>query len=138
MNPGLIWVDESSAADAIESRVAAGEITVEEAANLRKFAEDGYCIFSIDFSAADATPAFDTTMSMPPYSRAANANARATSVSSVTSPIGPGVPALLYAMSSRPNAATVRCTIPAAWLSSATSQFTAIARWPAAFSVSTQ
>jgi hypothetical protein len=54
VNPGLIWVDESSAADAIESRVAAGEISADEAANLRKFAEDGYCIFSIDFSAADA------------------------------------------------------------------------------------
>ncbi|HEX9502041.1 MAG TPA: phytanoyl-CoA dioxygenase family protein [Thermoanaerobaculia bacterium] len=54
MNPGLIWVDESSAADAIENRVAAGEITPDEAANLRKFAEDGYCILSIDFSVADA------------------------------------------------------------------------------------
>src|SRR4029077_18874180 len=53
VNPGLIWVDESSASDAIERRVAAGEITRDEAANLRKFADDGYCILTIDFSAAD-------------------------------------------------------------------------------------
>jgi ectoine hydroxylase-related dioxygenase (phytanoyl-CoA dioxygenase family) len=54
VNPGLIWVDDSSAADAIDSRVAAGEITAVEAANLRKFVDDGYCIVSIDFSADDA------------------------------------------------------------------------------------
>ena len=54
MNPGLIWVDASSAADAIENRAAAGEITAEEAANLRKFASDGYCILDIDFTAGDA------------------------------------------------------------------------------------
>src|SRR5205085_22775 len=54
VNPGLIWVDEPSAADTIEREVAAGEITSEEAANLNKFANDGYCILTIDFSAADA------------------------------------------------------------------------------------
>jgi len=54
VNPGLIWVDESSAADAIASQVAAGEMTTDEAANLRKFANDGYCILTIDFTAADA------------------------------------------------------------------------------------
>ncbi|HJT16963.1 MAG TPA: phytanoyl-CoA dioxygenase family protein [Thermoanaerobaculia bacterium] len=52
--PGSIWLDEESAADAIASRAAAGEITATEAANLRKFADDGYVILSIDFSAADA------------------------------------------------------------------------------------
>ena len=53
MNPGLIWVDEPAATDAIERRLSAGEITAAEAANLRKFADDGYVILSIDFSAAD-------------------------------------------------------------------------------------
>jgi len=52
--PGAIWVDESSAAETIQDRVAAGEISATEAANLRKFADDGYCILSIDFSASDA------------------------------------------------------------------------------------
>ena len=56
--PGSIWVDESAAADAIASRAAAGDITDVEAANLRKFADDGYVVLSIDFSADDAA-AFD-------------------------------------------------------------------------------
>jgi hypothetical protein len=44
----------ASAARCVERRAGAGEITRDEAANLRKFADDGYCILTIDFSAADA------------------------------------------------------------------------------------
>ena len=46
------------------------------------------------------------------------------------------MPALLNAMSSRPNSATVRSTRAATWSSSETSQATPSARWPAAVSSS--
>ena len=49
-----IWLDDERAHDAIDKRLAAAEITAEEAANLRKFADDGYLIIDIGVSAADA------------------------------------------------------------------------------------
>ena len=54
MNPGPIWVDGPLAGDAIESRQSAGEITAAEAANLRKFADDGYVVLPIDFTEGQA------------------------------------------------------------------------------------
>lgn len=54
MNPGLIWIDEPSADAAIAGCLSAGDISETEAVNLRKFADDGYLILSIDFSAVDA------------------------------------------------------------------------------------
>src|SRR5947207_6249671 len=53
-NPGRIWLDESSAADAIAERLRLGAMTEEEAIHLRKFADDGYFITKIDLSAAEA------------------------------------------------------------------------------------
>jgi ectoine hydroxylase-related dioxygenase (phytanoyl-CoA dioxygenase family) len=53
-NPGLIWLDAPDAEQQIAARARAGSLTAEEAANLRKFAEDGYFIFPIDLSAEDA------------------------------------------------------------------------------------
>ena len=52
--PGLIWLDESSAADAVAERLRLGTISEEETANLRKFAADGYFITKVDLSAAEA------------------------------------------------------------------------------------
>jgi len=49
-----IWLDETAAADAIDEKLAAGALTAEEAANLRKFAADGYFITHLDLSAAEA------------------------------------------------------------------------------------
>lgn len=53
-NPGLIWLDEPNAQRQIAARARAGELSAEEAANLGKFAEDGYFIIPIDLSAEDA------------------------------------------------------------------------------------
>jgi phytanoyl-CoA hydroxylase len=52
--PGLIWLDEGDAERRIAARAAAGELSAEEAANLRKFAADGYLILRLGLSAADA------------------------------------------------------------------------------------
>ncbi len=63
-NPGLLWLDGAGAdTDAdIERRIAAraeaGEISAAEAADLRKFAADGYLVLKIDLSAED-TAAID-------------------------------------------------------------------------------
>jgi Phytanoyl-CoA dioxygenase (PhyH) len=54
VNPGLIWLDDAAASGAIDEKLGAGAITAEEAANLRKFAADGYFITHLDLSAADA------------------------------------------------------------------------------------
>ena len=54
MNPGLIWLDDPSASQAIEEKLRLGAITGEEAENLRKFADDGYFILKIDLPATDA------------------------------------------------------------------------------------
>jgi phytanoyl-CoA hydroxylase len=53
-NPGLLWLDESDAQQRIAARAGAGELSAEEAANLQKFATDGYVILKIAVSAADA------------------------------------------------------------------------------------
>jgi ectoine hydroxylase-related dioxygenase (phytanoyl-CoA dioxygenase family) len=53
-NPGLIWLDGGDAERVIESRAARGDITDEEASNLRKFAIDGYLITRIGISEEDA------------------------------------------------------------------------------------
>ena len=53
-NPGRIWLDEPAAREQIATRAHAGELDAEEEAHLRKFAEDGYFIFPIDLSVADA------------------------------------------------------------------------------------
>jgi ectoine hydroxylase-related dioxygenase (phytanoyl-CoA dioxygenase family) len=54
VNPGLIWLDESGAGQAIEDKLGLGAITEAEAEDLRKFARDGYCIVAVDLSAAAA------------------------------------------------------------------------------------
>lgn len=54
-NPGLIWLDERDAQRVVAERAAAGELSAEEEANLRKFAQDGYLVVRIDVSAEDAT-----------------------------------------------------------------------------------
>jgi len=53
-NPGVIWLDEPGAHQAIETKRRRDEITDEEADNLRKFADDGYFITRLDLSADDA------------------------------------------------------------------------------------
>src|SRR6185295_5182859 len=53
-NPGRIWLDEPAVREQIATRARAGELDAEEEAHLRKFAEDGYFIFPIDLSVADA------------------------------------------------------------------------------------
>jgi len=53
-NPGLIWLDAPDAPARIAARARAGEIDADEAANLRKFAADGYLILALDLSAAEA------------------------------------------------------------------------------------
>lgn len=58
MNPGLIWLDESSAGQAIDERLRLGTIDAEEAEQLRKFARDGYFITTVELS-ADAAAAID-------------------------------------------------------------------------------
>jgi ectoine hydroxylase-related dioxygenase (phytanoyl-CoA dioxygenase family) len=55
---GLIWLDTDDAERVIAGRAATGELTDEEAANLRKFASDGYLIVRIDLS-EDAAAAID-------------------------------------------------------------------------------
>ena len=52
-NPGLIWLDESSAQRAISEKERAGAITATEAANLKKFSEDGYFIVPVELTAGD-------------------------------------------------------------------------------------
>ena len=54
MNPGLIWLDETSAADTIGEKLRLGQISNNEAVNLHKFAADGYFITKVDLSAAEA------------------------------------------------------------------------------------
>ena len=51
--PGHIWLDARDAHRAIDRRLRNDEVTAAEAANLRKFADDGYVILLIDFSAED-------------------------------------------------------------------------------------
>ena len=58
VNPGPIWLDDPKASRAIETKLRDGVITSEEAANLRKFADDGYFIINLGITAADAQ-AFD-------------------------------------------------------------------------------
>jgi ectoine hydroxylase-related dioxygenase (phytanoyl-CoA dioxygenase family) len=53
-NPGLIWLDEGEAQDAISARARAGELSPEEADNLRRFATDGYFVTAIDLGAEEA------------------------------------------------------------------------------------
>ncbi len=53
-NPGLLWLDGEDAERRIAARAQAGELSADQAANLRKFSADGYCITRIDLSAADA------------------------------------------------------------------------------------
>src|SRR5215472_14623313 len=53
-NPGLIWLDAPDAPERIAARARAGELTAEEAADLAKFAADGYLILRVDVSAEDA------------------------------------------------------------------------------------
>ena len=53
-NPGLIWLDERRAEKGIAERARLGEVTAEEAANLRKFAADGYFVTKIEVTADDA------------------------------------------------------------------------------------
>jgi hypothetical protein len=50
----VIWLDDSTASDAIADKARLETITPEEADNLRKFAADGYFITRIDLSAAAA------------------------------------------------------------------------------------
>lgn len=52
--PGLIWLDEPAAMRNIARMAKRGEITPEEAENLRKFASDGYFITRVALSAEDA------------------------------------------------------------------------------------
>ena len=49
-----IWLDEDDAHDQIKSRLRSGQITGDEAANLKKFADDGYLIISAGVSGDDA------------------------------------------------------------------------------------
>ncbi|HEY6137439.1 MAG TPA: phytanoyl-CoA dioxygenase family protein [Thermoanaerobaculia bacterium] len=49
-----IWLDETAAGNAIDEKLAAGALTAEEAANLRKFAADGYFITHVELSAAES------------------------------------------------------------------------------------
>ncbi|HEX9164019.1 MAG TPA: hypothetical protein VF980_20095, partial [Thermoanaerobaculia bacterium] len=49
-----IWLDEDDAPDRIEERLRSGRIDAREAADLRKFADDGYVVVSTDVSASDA------------------------------------------------------------------------------------
>src|SRR6185369_11267418 len=53
-NPGLIWLDEPAAVDAVGDQLRRGALTEDEAANLRKFAADGYFITKVDLTATDA------------------------------------------------------------------------------------
>jgi phytanoyl-CoA hydroxylase len=53
-NPGAIWLDEPGARRTIETRLRRGEITEDEAANLRRFADDGYFITRLDLPAEAA------------------------------------------------------------------------------------
>ncbi len=53
-NPGLIWLDDGDAERRIAAQASAGELSAEEAANLRKFSQDGYLIMQIDLAAEDA------------------------------------------------------------------------------------
>ena len=53
-NPGLIWLDDESAKRLIDDKAQAGEITPEEAENLRKFAADGYFVTNVTVTAEDA------------------------------------------------------------------------------------
>jgi hypothetical protein len=53
-NPGLIWLDDESAKRLIDDKARAGEVTAEEAENLRKFAVDGYFITKVNVTAEDA------------------------------------------------------------------------------------
>lgn len=53
-NPGLIWLDERGAAEAIAARERQREVSEEEASNLRKFASDGYFIVDLPVTAAEA------------------------------------------------------------------------------------
>jgi phytanoyl-CoA hydroxylase len=50
----VIWLDDSTASDAIADKTRLATITHEEADNLRKFAADGYFITKVDLSAAEA------------------------------------------------------------------------------------
>ena len=53
-NPGLIWLDASTASQEIEEKLRLGAITAGEAENLRTFASDGYFLTHVDLSAAEA------------------------------------------------------------------------------------
>jgi phytanoyl-CoA hydroxylase len=52
-NPGAIWLDEPGAHKVIDERHRRGEVTSDEAGNLRKFADDGYFITRLPISAAE-------------------------------------------------------------------------------------
>lgn len=52
-NPGVIWLDEASAAQAVDVKLRRAEITPDEAANLKKFASDGYFVIRLELSAND-------------------------------------------------------------------------------------
>jgi hypothetical protein len=53
-NPGPIWLDGPKAHRAIEGRLKAGEIAAQEAANLRKFSDDGYFIVQLGLPESEA------------------------------------------------------------------------------------
>src|ERR1043166_4344272 len=53
-NPGLLWLDDESAKRLIDAKVHAGEITPQEAENLRKFAVAGDFVTSVTVTADDA------------------------------------------------------------------------------------
>jgi len=54
MLPGALWLDDERAEREIATRSGAGAITAEEAANLKKFAVDGYFIVKVDLPAEAA------------------------------------------------------------------------------------
>ena len=49
-----IWLDENDAHDQISARLRSGQISSDEAANLKKFADDGYLVISAGVSVDDA------------------------------------------------------------------------------------
>ena len=53
-NPGLIWLDDEGAKRLIDDKFRAGEVTADEAENLRKFAVDGYFLTKVNVTADDA------------------------------------------------------------------------------------
>lgn len=53
-NPGLIWLDDEGAKRLIDEKLRAGDVTAEEAEDLRKFAVEGYFVTKVNVTAEDA------------------------------------------------------------------------------------